>query len=209
MHLIRHHKSHTITCSHCNEKYSKATTNSFACPKMVEAREQSNESVDQLLARLQQLSIDCKYSLAILKEKLHLQYVNNVHAVGLKKKLLGAEHEPVLILFKRSCIFEQVDNNVRTSHRIVFSKHIKLREAVVGKSLRDDLRPPAVFRSRTAFFVGVDMIIFFLSAGTSIDYNYCKVRHKAAVCFKAAAARNRNGASVPTKQFSSDKVKNF
>lgn len=93
--------------------YTKAPTKSLARQKLASAKQKEEESVDEFVARLRYLAIDCQYGAAMLPEVLRVQFINGIQAESLKKKLLAAEDETLEQLLTRGRSFEQVERDVR------------------------------------------------------------------------------------------------
>ena len=81
-----------------------------------EAKQSESESIDEVLSRLRDLSIDCQYNAAVLKERICKQFINGVRIDELKRKLLEAEDEDLDKLLKQARTYKQVDRDVSLSH---------------------------------------------------------------------------------------------
>ena len=97
--------------------FGKPPTKSLARQRLAEAKQAENESIDQFIVRLRELSIDCQYDAAVLNVRLREQFIIGVRNDILKRKLLEAEDDSLEDLLKRARTFEQVDRDVRSSHQ--------------------------------------------------------------------------------------------
>ena len=97
--------------------YTKTPTTSLARQKLAAVKQSENESIDEFVARLRHLAIDCQYDGAILTEVRQVQFINGIRAEALKQKLLAAENETLDQLLVRARSFEQVERDVRASRQ--------------------------------------------------------------------------------------------
>ena len=97
--------------------YTKAPTKSLARQTLAATKQNEDESVDEFVARLRHLAIDCQYGNAMLPEVLRMQFINGILAEALKRKLLGAEDETLAQLLTRARLFEQVERDVRAGRQ--------------------------------------------------------------------------------------------
>ena len=65
--------------------YTKAPTKSLARQKLAAVKQNKEESIDEFVARLRHLAIDCQYGGAMLTEVLQVQSINGIRAEALKK----------------------------------------------------------------------------------------------------------------------------
>ena len=93
--------------------YTKAPTKSLARQKLAAVKQNEDESIDEFIARMCHLAIDCQHGGAMLTEVLQVQFINGIRAEAFKKKLLAAENETLDQLLARARSFEQVERDVR------------------------------------------------------------------------------------------------
>ena len=84
--------------------YTKAPTKSLTRQKLAATKQKEEESVDEYIARLRHVAIDCQYGDGMLSEVLRVQFINGIRAEPFKRKLLGAEDEPLADLLIRGQI---------------------------------------------------------------------------------------------------------
>ena len=178
--------------------YSKQPTKSLARHKFFEAKQSESESIDEFIVRLLELSIDCLYDAAVLKERLREQFINGVRADALKRKLLESEDDDLDDLIKSARTFEQVDRDVRSAR---ISGNISLPTIASGEThfVKHQTKTSSVARNHQP-------PICFRCGGTRHDastclykeqkWNHCDLLgHKATQC--PNRRRNINGQPSP------------
>ena len=112
--------------------YTKTPSKALARQKLTEARQSETESIDEFMARLRELSLDCQYENATLTEVLRVQIINGVRNESLKKKLLEAENETLDNILKKGPKIRA--NRARYSRLSSTKRRSTLRQAASGPS---------------------------------------------------------------------------
>ena len=64
--------------------FTKAPTKSLARQKLAAVKQHKDEFIDEFVARLRHIAIDCQYGGAMLTEVLQVQFINGIRAEALK-----------------------------------------------------------------------------------------------------------------------------